>query len=219
MKILLIYLHLFSNNLVGNFSSKIDLTPSGGLKLNITYLHQKYRLSCEAATLRMVLNFHNISLTEEDIIKQMPFDKTKKDKNTWGDPDVGFVGDIDGISLKTGYGIHWTPMAKLASNWRKTIVLDRASLRDLTYSILKEQPAIIWVYDGKGTPSFWLTSKGKKVSAIEDEHTVIVYGFEGPEDHPLGFYIMDPDHGPTFWDSTKMNLLWESFNRTGIVVQ
>jgi uncharacterized protein YvpB len=219
MKILLIYLHLFSHNLLDNYLSRMNLTPTGGIKLNITYLHQKYRLSCEAAALATVLNFYNISVSEEDIIKQMPFDKTKKNKKTWGDPEIGFVGDIDGMSLDTGYGIHWIPMAKLASHWRKTLVLDRAGLKDLTYSILKGQPAVIWVYDGRGTPSFWLTPKGKKVSAIADEHTVVVYGFEGSEDHPMGFYIMDPDHGPTFWDTKKLNLLWESFNHSGLVVQ
>ena len=110
-------------------------------------------------------------------------------------------------------------MAKVASHWRKTELLERASLTDLTYSILKGLPAIIWVYDGTGTPFFWTTPKGKKVVARQDEHTVIVYGFEGSEDHPVGFYVMDPDHGPTFWDTKKLNLLWESFNRSGFVVK
>jgi uncharacterized protein YvpB len=211
--------HLFfiSSSFGGALAKLVD-TPISGRKLNVHFKHQEHSLSCEASALTMVLNFHGVKVEEKDIIKKMPIDKTTKTKKVWGDPDIGFVGKVDGVSMKTGYGIHWRAMAKIASHWKKAKSFENSSLKFLISNILKSRPTIIWVYDGKGTPVYWQTPQGKKVRAIEDEHTVIVYGFEGMNLNPTGFYIMDPEHGPTFWDIDKINKLWESSNRSGIVL-
>lgn len=96
-------------------STKQFCTPLGGIKLDVPLVKQKRSLSCEAAALASALNYFGIDVTEERIIDQMPFDKTKKKDDVWGDPDSGFVGDIDGRSILSGYGIYWKPIAKLSS--------------------------------------------------------------------------------------------------------
>ena len=82
--------------------------------LPVTYHHQEHALSCEAAAL-VVLDYYGLGVSEADILKKMPVDRTPHANGVWGDPDEAFVGDVDGEMGSTGYGIHWKALSRLAS--------------------------------------------------------------------------------------------------------
>ena len=57
------------------------------------------------------------SLNKVDFANQMPFDTTRRQTtgdgkiSAWGDPDIGFVGDVRGINY--GYSINPAPLKQL----------------------------------------------------------------------------------------------------------
>lgn len=193
-------------------------TPFGGVKLDVPLVKQKRPLSCEAAALTSALNYFGANVTEEKIINQMPFDKTVKSADIWGDPDSGFVGDIDGRSIKSGYGIYWKPVAKLSSGWKKADWFINGSVKDITDQINQRRPVLIWISALQNAEIiFWNTTSGKRVRALQDQHVIVVNGYEGSALHPVGFYVMDPDEGMRFMDYNDFIARWDRFERPAVV--
>ena len=193
-------------------------TPFGGMKLDVPLAKQKRALSCEAAALTSALNYLGVKITEEKIIEQMPFDKTAKSKTTWGDPDLGFVGDIDGRSILSGYGIYWKPVAKLSSEWKKADWFINGSVRDITDQIKQKRPVLVWISALQNADIvFWKTPSGKEVRALQDQHVIVVSGYEGSSEHPIGFHVMDPDEGMRFMDYNDFIARWDRFKRPAVV--
>ena len=187
-------------------------------QLNVLFRKQEHSLSCEAAVLRMVLNYHGVEVSEDEVLEKLPFDSTRRSGNVWGEPDLGFVGDVDGKMGVDGYGVHWGPLAITAANWKQIKIIKHGLAEDLVEHISQGRPVIIWGYLGRGRPMSWLTLEGKKVYAINGEHTFVVYGYDGPADNPKGFLLMDPIYGPIYWDKSKLLRNWDAFGRMGLVV-
>lgn len=189
-------------------------------KLNVERFEQKYQYSCETAALRIVLNFHGIQLSEDEIIKRMPFESTENKNGVWGDPDKGFVGKIDGHSSSESYGIHWKPLKELATHWKKAELLEQGTKEDLISNLMDKKPIIVWIYTGKKTPLQWKTTTGKPVKALLEEHTVVISGFKGNKYQVEGFYISDPSKkNVKFLETSKFLEVWSGFENKGLVVQ
>ncbi len=120
------------------------------VKLPVPYFRQEHSLSCEIACLKMALNYQGVDVGERELIKLLPFDATQKRGEIWGDPDTGFVGDIDGEMGVNGYGVYWDPIAQVGRNWRKTEVLEAGSVRDLTANLMEKRPIIVWGTSSEG---------------------------------------------------------------------
>lgn len=195
------------------------LPASASVQLPLKFMKQERELSCEAAALAMVLNFHKTPISEAEVIKKMPFDPTVKQGDVWGDPDVGFVGDIDGVMGKTGYGIHWNALAQLASNWKKAIVLENNNVTDLVKHLDERRPVIIWIVNGGLRRELaWNTPQGRKVFALDNEHTQVVYGYEGNKNAPTAFHVMDTIKGPQIRLAKDFLKDWDSFGKKAVVV-
>lgn len=196
------------------------LTSKADVQLPVKRLEQKYQFSCETAALATVLNYYGVNVTEDQIISKMPFDKTKHQENIWGDPDQGFVGDINGKSGDVSYGIHWNPMKKVASNWMKAEVLKAGKVEDLVDQLNNKRPVIIWVYTGEKKPLKWKTPKGKTISALLEEHTVVVSGYKESKNTLSGFYIVDPakNKSSRFVALGEFKKYWEGFGNKGLIV-
>ena len=193
-------------------------TPFGGIKLDVPLAKQKRALSCEAAALTSALNYFGVNVSEEQIIKKMPFDKTAKGSETWGDPDLGFVGDIDGRSIISGYGIYWKPVARLSSEWIKADWLENGSVKDITDEIKKKRPVLVWISALENADIvYWKTPNGKRVRALQDQHVIVINGFEGSADLPVGFHVMDPDEGIKYMDYNDFIARWDRFYRPAVV--
>ena len=68
------------------------------VNLAVPYHRQEYTLSCEIASLMMALNYKGVKITEKELIEQLPISDPgpRHQNNIWGDPDSGFVGNING---------------------------------------------------------------------------------------------------------------------------
>lgn len=194
-------------------------TPNAGdTQLLVKFHHQEHELSCEAAALKIVLDYYGDSVSETEILGRMPVDDTPHINGTWGDPSQGFVGSVDGLMGKTGYGIYWQALSKLASQWRHSEVIEGGALTDLTAHIVQKHPVIVWGYKDSRQSIRWKTKSGQPVMALEGEHTRVVYGFRGKPESPEGIYLMDPTSGPLYWSSQYFLENWNSFGRVGVVL-
>lgn len=190
------------------------------VKLPVPYFQQEHSLSCEIACLKMALNYQGNKVGEPELIKLLPVDATQKGKGVWGDPNQGFVGDIDGEMGVNGYGVYWEPIAQVGEHWRKTQVLEAGSVQDLTANLLAKRPIVIWGCSSKGRIKKidWNTPSGKKISAIDGEHARVVTGFAGDAQNPEVFFILDPIFGELVWSKEELEKNWQSLGNHGVVV-
>ena len=82
---------------------RVIVPVNPAIKLAVAYHRQEHGLSCEVASLLMALNYKGIEVTENELIRQLPVSDPgpRQKDNTWGDPNLGFVGNIDGIMPNT----------------------------------------------------------------------------------------------------------------------
>lgn len=180
-------------------------------KIDINLYQQKYSLSCEAAALKVILNYYGIKVNEDDIIKKMTFDKTKKINNKWGNPYIGFVGNIDGIRNTkqiTGFGVFNTVIKNTAKKFGINLSIYEGNIKstDLKKILDQNKPIIAWIgmdkHITKGPAKdfiTWKTKYNKIFSLPLYEHTIILYGYElGDLNTPTDFYVLDVFDGITY---------------------
>lgn len=187
-------------------------------KLHVPAFLQKYALSCEVATLRMVLAYRGITVTEDQLLDTVGVDPTQHTGSLWGNPYVGFVGSVRGKQFLNGYGVYWEPIARAANSYRYSIPFENWTLTKLTGSIQRSNPVIVWISIRGKEPTVWKTPAGDTIRAVPDEHTVVVIGFVGTADNPTHFIVNDPLTGEVYWTKESFEKKWKSFGNSGVVV-
>lgn len=193
-------------------------TESYVFKLNVPAFLQRYTLSCEAATLRMILAFRGIDQSEDSLLAKIGFDPTPKDGNIWGDPHIGFVGDVKGKQMRTGYGVYWEPIERVAKQFRNAQAFTGWNLNQLTAELEKGHPVQIWTYSKGGNPTTWQTPTGKQIQAVSGEHSIVAKGFVGKKENPKLIIVNDPLIGEIYMPQAEFNKKWNSLGRSGVVV-
>lgn len=191
------------------------------IKIPIVFKKQEHALTCEIAALRMVLNYFGIEVTEDELLGKLTFDTKDPmtSNNIWGDPDEGFVGNIDGsIFLRTGYGVYEKPIRNLALNYRKTLVLEKANLSQVLEHIDNGHPVIVWGLLSNRKPIYWQTKEGKKITAFPGEHARIIIGFWGDISNPKKIILMDPIYGKIRMNIDKFLADWKTLDNRAVVV-
>lgn len=166
----------------------------------------------------MALGVHNIAVSEDELIAKLPFDPTPKGNGIWGDPNKGFVGNIDGSMLGTGYGVYWDPIAAVGSQYARTEVIEHGSAADIARHIRDGNPVIVWGYYGRRAVYNWQTPAGEHIKAVNGEHTRIVYGFDGSTENPERFYLIDPISGHMSWSTEEFMFNWSALEHHAVVV-
>jgi len=208
----------------------VSRKPTPTVKLAVQFHRQEHSLSCEIAALTMALNFKGVGVSESDLLAQLPFDTTPKSGlppgrtggqgNIWGDPDKGFVGDINGRMPSTGYGVHWGPINHLANQYRPSEIIVGWSPSQIAHELQNGNPIIMWGAAGtRPRRIYWNTPDGKRVRAALIEHTRVITGFSGPVDRPTGFYVMDPIYREIYFPVGKFYKNWEVLDVYGVVVR
>lgn len=178
-------------------------------KLNVPYFAQQYSRSCEAASLRMALAYHDIYTNDMDILKKIGYNPHLKDvqNNTWDDPRVMFVGyasNADG----DGYGVYGGPVARAAEGFGRTAVYTRSiTPQFLAKNIKGGKPVVLWGYTSLVAPKTkWYVSGGDEVATLAGEHARVVVGVYGSIANPLGFYLHDPRNGKQYeyWSTDRL---------------
>ncbi len=99
--------------------------------LDTTHLYtpyiQKFSLSCEIASVRMVMESFGKRRSEESIFRKIPRAEWVMSNWIWWDPEVEFVGYYTGTQWwRTGYGVYEKPLADyLDSEWYTTEIINQ----------------------------------------------------------------------------------------------
>jgi uncharacterized protein YvpB len=207
---------------ISEVAQMISRPPAADVLLPVEFDRQDHALSCEAADLKMALAYRGVRVSESQLLADIRFDLTPKriegGMTVWGDPNVGFVGNVDGRMMQDGYGVHWDPVAKAANIYRRAEVMTGGTATRLAAEIARGNPVITWGYLGSGRVYTWTTPSGRQVKAINGEHPVVVHGFKGTTDDPEGFFVVDPIYGKKYMKTSDFMENWESFGYNGVII-
>lgn len=200
--------------------AKQESVQPSSIVLNVPLLRQldKPQLynGCEVTSLAMILNYHGVNVTKNTLaqkIKRVPLTYSNQMK---GNPNVGFVGDMeDG----PGLGVYNGPIFDLA----KTYVGDKAvNLTNRPFSeVLKKvgQGLPVWVIT---TINFapvsvfqkWDTPQGM-MEITFSEHSVVITGYD-----QNFIYINDP-YGFKNRKVNRINFIkaWEQMGKQAVVIE
>lgn len=188
--------------------------------LPVPFHKQEHALSCEIAALKMALNFYGTAVSETDLLRDLAFStqEPRGESNIWGDPDQGFVGDIDGKIPNIGYGVYEQPIVNLALRYREARKMSEAILTDVLNEVQNGHPVIVWGSLASGKNISWFTPEGKYVKAVYGEHTRVVIGFSGSPENPKYILLLDPIYGKITMSKNKFLTDWALLNNKAVVV-
>ena len=165
---------------------------------NVPFRHQQHALSCEVASLRTALAGIGIAVSEWDLWLQLPKDQTQKHvvahQTVWGDPNQGFVGNVNGRMPKTGYGVFADPIMDVAQLYANPTRIRVDDGHAIDAALAARHPVIVWTVIGPLPPTsyHWTLPNGTRMDAPAYEHTVVVVGYRGTADQMEGVYVVDP---------------------------
>ena len=192
--------------------------PKANVKLAVAMHRQEHALSCEAAALLMALRYRGVPVTETQLIQGMGFDPTPKRRGVWGDPQLAFVGDINGRQPSTGYGVYWEPIARVAAKYRRAEAATGKPMAELAGTLAQGNPVVVWGFVGSGQRIDWKTPHGAAVKAVMGEHARVAIGFSGPANVPTGFYLMDPIYGEIYMTRSQFDRNWSALDRGMVTI-
>ena len=200
-------------------SINLQVPPRATVDLHVPFHRQEHALSCEIAALRSALLTKGVDVKESELLSKLSFDPTPKKNGVWGDPNKGFVGDINGSMPSTGYGVYSQPIANLASHYRPAQAFTGGNLQTLITQLNLGNPIVIWVYVGTGKVITWKTPDGKTIRAVLSEHARTVTGYSGPGNKPTGIYTMDPIYGRLYQTTSSFMANWSALGYSGVIIR
>lgn len=212
-------LYYFVQNQTAQVSDALN--PKNVTQISVPFYRQKHALTCEVAALKMALNYYGINVTEDELIKKIAFatKKAMSKENIWGDPDLGFVGNIDGsIFDGTGYGVYHKPIYDLAARYRPSYIMQNAELSEVLEEVKNGNPVVVWGLLSKSKPIVWRTENGKEVEGHPGEHARVVTGFYGTVKNPAVVILMDPIYGKVRIPKNKFLADWKIMDNRAVVI-
>lgn len=206
-----------NNDLIIDSGPKISKT-----EITVPFYRQEKNLSCEAASLRMLLASKGVYLTEEQILQKIPQAYPLEYKNgVWADPNEGFVGDINGSQYrKTGYGVYWEPINNAAKHWVQTDDFSNWTFNKLIEQLLINNAVVIWgSFDSNPRDISWRTPDNRYIKAYTGEHTFVVTGFEGNPLNPSSIITLDSLSGRRVFSKQSFLNNWRLFNNSGVQIK
>jgi len=179
---------------------------------------------CEATSLAMLLAHLGEPQDKLQVAAQMPRDLTPQqvDANgrvrTWGNPNVGFVGDVTGV--QPGYGIYHGPLLRLANKLSRRMFVDLTgtSFTTLQHAITENRPVVVWVTSPFQLTNEWVTWQtpdGQTIRATYREHAVLLVGYD-----PHYVYVNNPLTGEQAQRVERAAFLtsWEQLGKQAVTV-
>lgn len=176
---------------------------------------------CEITSLTMLLQFYGVNKSKMELLPEMKYDKTpivfNKDGRiqSWGNPNLGFVGDPTGTTGR-GFGIYHAALIELLKKYVPTAVdLTRKPFAEVEKQILSGIPVVAWTTIDYRVPSEWViwdTPIGP-IQTTFMEHAVLVVGID-----EQNVYINDPLSGKEKQkiDKEQFVAIWEAMGRQAI---
>lgn len=183
--------------------------------------HPELFNGCEITTLTMLLQSYGIDKNKMEMAAEMKRDETPlKEVNgkiiSWGDPHVGFVGDVTG--RKKGLGIYHEPLFPLLQQYIPSAVnLTGSSFEELERFVSNGFPVMVWTTISFVPPreNQWFTwdSPTGEVRATFQMHTVLLVGYDDQY-----VYVNDPETGEKQKriDRDRFIETWEVFGKQAL---
>lgn len=155
------------------------------------------KYGCEVTSLAMVLNYAGINVTKMELYQKIkkdpdPIVRVKGDIIKWGNPAIGYVGDMTG--KQAGYAAFDQPMMELTNQYLpgRAINLTNKPFEAVLNHVGKGYPVVIWTtgdYRLPDRPESW--KHGNEIIETPlDLHVVVLVGFDDQF-----VYINDPLSG------------------------
>jgi len=195
------------------------------IKLGVPMYKTQYRMSCELASLRMLLAFRGVNVGDDkDLLSTIGYNPHPRDQanNLWDNPNLTYVGDLGGYPNNTGYGVHAGPIAKEAqSRGRQATASFNVPASYISAQVHGGNPVEFWGHSTPSKADAWNTSSGV-VQTWLSSHARVVFGVVGSADNPLGFWIIESMTGkPFYWTTDQlmanMNVVPGVSNQTVVV--
>jgi uncharacterized protein YvpB len=182
-----------------------------------------YPNGCEAIAMVMLLRANGVPVTPDEVVRNMPLDTSPRVTDraghiiSWGNPEVGFVGDISGRG--PGMGVYHTPVAQELRTFHvQPADLTGQSFDRLLESVAHGEPVIVWVtlnMQPAHLDMVWTSARGK-VAMTRQEHTVLLVGYDR-----FHVYVNDPWNGQTAipLDRGQFELVWKSMGSQAVTVR
>lgn len=164
------------------------LNPPKSIILDVELINQlpEYKNGCEATSLTMMLNYAGINVNKNSVIEKVKRDPTpiKYDSKgniiEWGNPKLGFVGDITGKT--PGYSIDPDALAPVINEYLpgKALDLTGSDYSQLEKVLSSGRPIVVWITSKFTEPkvSHTWTSSGVTVNSYFSQHAVLVTGMD-----------------------------------------
>lgn len=196
--------------------------------ISMPVYRQVMNLDCEAAALQMALASLGHQYTqptlyaEENADTRLPVMNPDGSVKHWGNPYLGFVGNVNGSDLApTGYGVYYPVMLAVARSHGAPDATGGEGLTPASvYAALKAgRPVMVWVETGwerVGYPLIgtWIAWDGRPIHYSLIEHTVTLSGVSESQ-----VRVNDPWHaGSQYWISKAVfETSWRDFNNMAVI--
>ncbi|WP_205127028.1 C39 family peptidase [Paenibacillus ginsengarvi] len=180
---------------------------------------------CEVTSLAMLFSFLDLPYSKEELAVLLPKDPAEPifDEEgailSWGDPDLGFVGDM--VGERIGYSVNNGPLAQLLDRVYEpgSLNLTGERFEEVERAVADGRPVIIWTTeDFQPTEQWvsWVTSSGKEVKATFQEHAVLLVGYD--EEY---VYINNPLNGQKAEQVAKAPFVeaWKQLGQQALTVK
>lgn len=177
------------------------------VRLNVPAYKAQYAMSCELSSTRMVLGYYGIATDDYGVLTRIGYNPRHRDTatNSWENPNLTYVGFLNGSANTNGYGVHAGPIAAAARTFgRDATAHFNVSAQFIASHIHAGRPVIWWGHSTPAKPDSWNTSSGV-VQTWLSSHARVAVGVKGSPDAPVGFYVTDSmNGGTTYWTAAKM---------------
>lgn len=207
--------------------------PGQSRVLEVPYFEQIYTLSCEVANVQMILNFFGISNEDQDTLMEKmgyatPFlpEFDENDQMIWGDPDKGFVGQVDGFMIHrtkgirgaTGWGTSNKTVARLMKQFYPKSYADSGSTTDLKRQLDSGNPVIFWhVRDDMSLDVEQYKTPEGKIIELKQYHVALINGYLINEQGQAEYVVSDPEFGIFNISEEDLNRQWGRHNYDMVV--
>jgi uncharacterized protein YvpB len=206
------------------------------VKLEIELIKQDYPLSSALASLEMALMFYEIEISQDEILNKIGYSSPLRmqqigDEIIWGDPNEGFVGDVNGwftgnrekqndLKLATGWGVGSRPIAQLAKEYLpNSKEINEGGISQLKKALADQNPIIFWhrrADSNKETLKI-KTNNGKEIDFFQN-HVNLLIGYHEEEKGQTIYYFLDPYYGEIEVSEEKLLEQWELHGRKAVIV-
>lgn len=207
------------------YISSFTETTFAQTMLDVPLIHQNPELKygCEVTSLAMMLQFAGVNTNKMELYERIqkdmdPLVKRKGDILQWGDPDVGFVGDMTG--KQAGYAVFEGPMIQLINRYlpNKAVNLTNRPFQELEDHVQNGYPVVVWTtgdYRLPDRPESWL-HEGKRIETPLDLHAVVLVGYDDQY-----VYLNDPLSGRKQVKVNKQQFIvsWQALKNRAVSYQ